>query len=178
MKIGDTYYYDNGSQVPLEPADEVAVDLHSADAADVPRAVLGSLKKHGHQLRSGVVMLGRDEVAGDVVDALDQAGALHPVFRAEDGALLVVLPEIRLEAADKTEATKIRRWLESADVDSEVVRDAGERLVVRPTSGRGVDALDLANRIVEEVQPRLAQARFLRIVPRPESERTSRSGSK
>jgi hypothetical protein len=93
------------------------------------------------------------------------------VFRAADGSLLVVLPEVRIEAADERQARKIRRALDGASVASEVVRDKGEQLVVRPRSHKGGDALELANLVAETVEPPMAQARFLRVVPRPSTTR-------
>jgi hypothetical protein len=37
--------------------------------------------------------------------------------------------------------------------------------VLKPASGRGEEALELANHVSEQVNPDAAQARFLRIVP-------------
>jgi hypothetical protein len=162
------YYYDvDGSQIQLEPADQIAVDLDAARTAKLPRNVLDGIETKGRELRGGVVMLGAGDLSPDFVEALNEVGALQPVFGSGDGALVVVLPEVRIETADQSQATDLREWLRSADVDSEVVRDTGDRLVVRPTSGRGSDALDLANSIEEEVHPPVAQPRFLRVVPRP-----------
>jgi hypothetical protein len=163
----EAYYYADGSQVPLHRAEELAVDLPTADRASLPKDVLNRLSKHGRELRKGIVLLDGSQVPSDVADALDAVGALPPVFRSSDGSLVVVLPEVRVEAADKEQAERVRRYLHSSEVESEMVRDSGERLVLRPASGRGADALDLANRIVEKIHPLMAQARFLRVVPRP-----------
>lgn len=165
---GGAYYYDvDGSRIRLDPADQLAVDLGAARTAKLPREVVSAIERDGRELRGGVVMLGVGDVSEEVAEALDEAGALQPVYGADDGALIVVLPEVRIEAADESQATDLRKWLRSANVDTEVVRDTGDRLVVRPTSGRGSDALDLANSIEEEVHPPIAQPRFLRVVPRP-----------
>jgi hypothetical protein len=161
------YYYDvDGSQVPLRQASQLAVDLKAADAAGLPAEALDGLKKSARELRPGIVMLDSANVSEGVVQALDAVGALQPVFSGEANSLVVVLPEVRIETKDNEQASKVRGYLKSADVDLEVIRDAGERIVVRPLSGRGVDALDLANRVEEEVHPVMAQARFLRVVPK------------
>ena len=95
---------------------------------------------------------------------LDQDDALLPVFQYED-ALVVVLPEVRVEIAAGDE-TEVHRFLEQADVPNQVLTDRGTRLVVRPDSGRGEDALRLANELQESVPVEMAQARFLRRVPK------------
>jgi hypothetical protein len=112
-------------------------------------------------------MLPSAEVPDDVAHALDQAGALQPVYRSADGALVVVLPEVRIDLADTEQASQLHDYLASHDLTSEVLRDTGEQVVLRPTSNRGDDALSLANSIEETVHPPMSQARFLRIVPRP-----------
>lgn len=168
MARTDAYYYNSdGSKVRLEGSDELAVDLNAASAAELPPTVLRRVEEKGSALRDGVVMLGSGELPEDVVRTLDEAGALRPVFGARSTGLLVVLPEVRIETGDEKQAEEVRRYLECSDIGAEVIRDAGERIVVRPTSGRGEDALELANRVEEAVHPLLAQARFLRIVPRP-----------
>jgi hypothetical protein len=112
-------------------------------------------------------MLPSAAVSDDVAQALDKAGALQPVYRSVDGALVVVLPEVRIELADTAQGKELRAYLESFELGSEVLRDTGEQVVLRPTSNRGDDALNLANAIEEAVHPPLSQARFVRIVPRP-----------
>lgn len=162
------YYYDSdGSRVTLDPADAVAVDLATAREAGYSESAVLALGRHSRKLRGNLVLLEKADLPSELEDALDEAGALQPVFRAGDGTLVVVLPEVRIEAADERQATAIRSSLKAATVESEIVRDGGAQLVLRPTSGRGVDALELANRIAETVEPPLAQARFLRVVPRP-----------
>jgi hypothetical protein len=164
----DAYYYDaDGSRVPLRASSEVAVNWAAADRSELPKDVLATLKEHGRELRGGVAMLPSSAVPDDVAEALDAAGALQPVYRSEEGALVVVLPEVRVEVADEAQAAEVRDYLSTMDLDSEVIRDTGEQFVVRPASNRGVDALDLANRIEEKMHLPMSQARFLRVVPRP-----------
>ena len=168
MKSETAYFYDaDGSQVPLEPSDEVAVQWKAADAADLPDSVVAELKDKGRELRQGVSMLPSAAVSDDVARALDEAGALQPVYRSVDGALVVVLPEVRIDLADTAQGRELHDYLASFELSAEVLRDTGEQVVLRPTSNRGGDALDLANAIEEAVHPPLSQARFLRIVPRP-----------
>jgi hypothetical protein len=86
-----------------------------------------------------------------------------PVFRAEDGSLVAVLPEVRVECADPAVLDAVVASLD----DTLVVDRSEERLVLAPGSGRGEDALALANTLAETFDLDVAQARFRRVVPRP-----------
>jgi hypothetical protein len=93
-------------------------------------------------------------LGGDVPDA--------PVFRAEDGSLVAVLPEVRVESTDPKVLDEV-----AASVGAATVERSEERLVIRPDSGRGEDALAIANQVHEAFDVDVAQARFRRVVPRP-----------
>jgi hypothetical protein len=86
-----------------------------------------------------------------------------PVYEAEDGSTLAVLPEVRVECADPTVLDAVAASLSGATVTER----SEERLVIRPDSGRGEDALAIANRVHEDYDVEVAQARFRRVVPRP-----------
>jgi hypothetical protein len=76
------------------------------------------------------------------------------------------LPEVRVEESSPERQQAVHRWLRQHARDVETVEDRGGRIVLRPTSGRGQDALALANDLTEQVGPEMAQPRFLRIVDR------------
>lgn len=169
LASSESYYYDtDGSRVPLKPTDQVAVDLEVARSIDIPSHIYRSLSTQGRELRGGVTMIERAQLPPELQSALDHAGALHPVFSAQDGATLVVLPEVRIEVADEEQGNRLESYLQSVDADALVERKA-KRLTVKPGSASGRDALSLANRIEEELHPPVAQARFLRILPRPKA---------
>jgi len=88
---------------------------------------------------------------------------VHPVFRSEDGSRVVVLPEVRVEASDPEKLAELGRSLTTA----RITQESADRLVIEPDSGRGADALALANTLAESADADLAQARFLRVVTRP-----------
>jgi hypothetical protein len=163
----DAYYYDlDGSRIPLRAAGMVAVDLRVAARTDVGENTLGTVRREGTELRAGIVMVDEHTLDAPTTQALDAAGALHPVYRAGDDALVVVLPEVRIEADDDAQAARVR-GLVAAEPASEIVGETGHRLIARPGSGRGLDALRLANRVTETIRPKVAQARLLRVLPRP-----------
>jgi hypothetical protein len=162
--VPDFYYYAGGKRIPLElDREHVAVDVGVVESREGrrpdPAAVEGAEK-----LRSGLYLVEKSSLSADIRRRLDQEDALLPVFLYED-ALVVVLPEVRVEIAAGDE-TEVHRFLEQSDVPNQILADKGNRLVVRPDSGRGEDALRLANELQESVPVELAQARFLRRVPK------------
>jgi hypothetical protein len=111
------------------------------------------------------VLVAQADLPSGLIEELDRGAAVHPVFRYERSQI-VVLPEVRVEVHGEQQA-RLRAALESGRLAADIERDDGDRLVLRPRSGRGVDALALANSLQETVKPALAQARFVRVVPRP-----------
>jgi len=160
------YYYANGTstKVELARADAVGVDLEVAAEAGVPKRWLKRLEHDGRSLRGAVVMLPRAGIAAETEVELEVAGALRPVYRAE-GADIIVLPEVRVETDTAKQAREVQEWMSREG--AEIVDVSETRVTFRPASGRGEDALELANRCNEQVKPALAQAHFLRVVPRP-----------
>jgi hypothetical protein len=159
----DRYYWAAGRKVPLTAASEVVIDLRSAAAAQISATALEALQANGRSLSDSLLMVSE----ADAVAALGEGGAamsgVHPVFRSEDGSLVAVLPEVRVEAADSATLDE----LGSAAPDAHVTERTEERLVLEPDSGRGDDALTLANTLAETGRADVSQARFIRIVARP-----------
>jgi hypothetical protein len=174
----DAYFWSAGKKVPLRPDDRVAVDLAVAKQAGLAASVLSRLRKRGRPLRGEFVLIPMTQVEEKVRRQLDEAGAVSPVYRADDETLLIVLPEVRVETDDATQQRRLDDLLKDGSLDAIVMADAKPgRTVLQPRSGRGRDALAIANRVYENVHPPVSQARFLRVVPRPaaSSEGTRRS---
>ena len=164
------YYYAGGKKVELIPADDlIAIDEQALESASLSEAVRAALRKAMRPLSGGVGLVDRAELKDDgaeVVQALQAASATHPVFRSH-GSVVVVLPEVRVEESRGAEQARIAEWLASHATETVVKSRDEDRLVFQPKSGYGGDALDLANKLTEQVGPEMAQARFLRITPRP-----------
>jgi hypothetical protein len=145
--------------VPLERSDEVVVDVSEPGLSD--------LSSHGRALSGSLVLVPEADAVGALGEDCASMAGVHPVFRSEDGALVVVLPEVRVEAEDPEALSAVRRAATNAHLTGE---DEG-RLVLAPDSGRGEDALALANQLAEsgDLAADVIQARFLRIVPRPDT---------
>ncbi|MGB6336397.1 MAG: hypothetical protein WBG96_12375 [Thermoanaerobaculia bacterium] len=160
----DFYYYAGGKRIPLElDREHVAVDLSEAESREGKRPDPATVEG-AEELRSGLFLVEKSALSADARQRLDQEDALLPVYLYED-ALVVILPEVRVEIAAGGE-TEVHRFLEQAEVPNQILTDRGTRLVVRPDSGRGEDALRLANELQESVPVEMAQARFLRRVPK------------
>ncbi|MFI5454892.1 MAG: hypothetical protein ACHRXM_05515 [Isosphaerales bacterium] len=160
------YYYAAGERVRLNLDEEwVAVDARRSEAANATGNLRAALRDASKPLRGDLVLVRRNALSSQQLDALAKQGAIHPVFHAE-GAMLVALPEVRVEESSPHGQEALHDWLRKHRKDAEIVEDRGDRIVLRPTSGRGQDALTLANHLSEQVGPKLAQPRFLRIVDR------------
>jgi hypothetical protein len=162
---GDAYYWAGGRKVPLHGSPDVVVDLASAAVAPLAGTQVEALRAAGRTLSGALLLVARS----DAVAALGEQGAsgpgVHPVFRSADDSLVVVLPEVRVEASNAAKLAELVRSLTTAHIKEE----SADRLVLEPDSGRGEDALALANALSESADADLAQARFLRVVPRPGS---------
>ena len=160
-----TYYYAGGQKVDLEPDEEhVAVDQAAAKEAglDAFSANLDSAVRVG----AGVLVTPRSSLSADIIQRLQEAGALQPVYR-RDKAIVVAMPEVRVEFDTPDQRRKVMKLLSPNASDVSVTEDTAERLVLRPVSGHGEDALNLANRIQERAKPAAASVRFVQFVPKP-----------
>jgi hypothetical protein len=99
---------------------------------------------------------------------LEACAALHPVLQ-QAGARLIVLPEVRVELRDAGEAQALRAGVERGTPAAAVEEPAGAAvptLVLRPRSGRGADALELAEALRGRAGVAAVAPRLLRVVPR------------
>jgi hypothetical protein len=159
------YYYAGGKRVELEPAaDLVAVD--DARLAEQLPDLLASdaALRAGKPLRGGIRLVERDALAPGTLDRLQSAGVTQPVFR-QDSAIVIALPEIRIEDDSEAKLAQVRKFAESK---VQPIADGAEgRLTLYPLSADGGDALSLANELAEQYKLASASPRFLRIVPGP-----------
>jgi hypothetical protein len=156
------YYYAGGEKVELAPADDlVAVDARGL--AKVPAAARAVVEKAGRSLAGGIRLIDRAALGEDAAE-VEAAGRLYPVFRA-GGAVIVAMPEVRIEESRAGYQKKIGTWLRSHAGEAVVEKHGDDRVDVKPASGG--DALGIANGLAEQVGPEMAQVRFLRVTPRP-----------
>jgi hypothetical protein len=163
---GQDYYYADGRKVAIDRDDaHVCVDLARAEGGS--QVVHAWLKRVRSQPLSGrLALVASREIPKNVFHELEERSALQPVYR-HGGALLVVLPEVRIEIGGGRRR-RLSSFIAEGSVPSKVDEDKADLVVAYPLSGRGADALALANAVYEEFKPPLAQARFLRVVKKPE----------
>ena len=162
------YYYAAGQKVNLEPDEEhVAVDQAAAKEAGLDAKVSAA---SGATVRAGagVLVTSRSSLAPDIIQRLQEAGALQPVYR-RDKAVIVAMPEVRVEFDTPDQRKRVMNLLSPNASDVSVTEDTKERLVLRPVSGHGEDALNLANRIQENANPAAVSVRFVQFVPKPKT---------
>lgn len=165
-----TYYYSGGRKLLLErDHDHVAVDQRAAERAGLGAMLLDT---NGLVQRGvGVLLTPRSALEESTLASLQEAGALQPVYKG-DKATIVVLPEVRIEFDDAKQKSSVMAALSDATAPAfEIIDDGEDRLVVRPTSGHGDDALKLANYIHERAHPPSATARFMQFLPKPSLQR-------
>jgi len=164
---GDTFYWAGGRKVPLTASADVAIDLDSGAGAQLAEDSLAALRDGGRRLTSSLLLVPRSAAVAALGEEGASARGVHPVFHSEDGSLVVVLPQVRVEGSDPERLAALGRSLTTAAVPAHVTDQTAERLTLEPDSGRGEDALALANTLAESPDTDLAQARFLRVVRRP-----------
>jgi hypothetical protein len=160
------YYYAGGKKIALKRDDElVAFDEAAAASAgvDARRLDAASGVRRGP---GGVLVAPRRSLGERQMASLRKANALLPVFR-RDQAILVALPEVRVEFDDAKERKAVKALLASKADAVKVTQDADDLLVLRLSSGDGDDALTLANQIYERARPAASSVRFIQFVPRP-----------
>lgn len=150
------YYYAGGRRIDLTADDDLVALGPEAAGHDTP----------GRTLTEGLRLVHRKDLDNAHARADDAQAAKYPVYRAH-GAILVVLPEVRVEESRQDKREQLQSWLNQHEQDVEIVSQDDDRVVLKPVSGSGQDALAIANRLAEQVAPEMAQAQFLRVTPRP-----------
>lgn len=167
-----SYYYAAGKRVDLHPASGFfAVDTDSRQLASAlsPRE-RNLLTKRGRALKGGVRLYSARDLPEAIISRVKDDLAL-PVFR-HGSTLIIVLPEVRVEHDGPKQTSALRQFLRKRKaLAAEIVQEQDGQIVLRPSSGRGADALALANEISEALSPPLSQARFVRVVQKPNTTR-------
>lgn len=160
------YYYADGRRVTLTLDREwVAVEAQRIpDGA--PTTVQDEVQHEAQPLYAGIQLVRQTALSPATTHFLRQMGVLQPVFRAA-GALLIALPEVRVEEERPDYQKRLQEWLALHPEEARIRSQDARGMTLEPPSGQGTDAIMLANRLTEEVAPEMAQANFLRIVPRP-----------
>lgn len=157
------YYYASGERVELDQdLDHVAVDERAASKAGVEIPASATAQAAG-----GVVVTARAAMADAALDTLRKAGALQPVYKRAR-ALVIALPEVRIEVDNPRQRAAVMKVLAEMGESHTIADESSERIVVKPSSGQGADALKIANHVYERAKPAAASVRFVQFVPKPD----------
>ncbi len=159
-------YYAGGRKVELDRDDSyVAVVEDAAEQAGLD-AQVKTATRDSQRGGGGVLLVDRSALDEKVLTSLRDAGALQPVYR-NDQAVMVALPEVRVEFDSAEEQQSVMDALAAKDaVPHKISQSTDYGMVVQPLSGKGEDALKLANDIQERAHPAAASVHFVQFVPR------------
>ena len=159
------YFYAAGKRVTLTVESSIwALDTEALAAAMIADTIRQSILADARRLRGKYVLAHVPSVA---LEPLRAARAVQVVYRSAD-AVLVALPEVRVEERRPEKLRRLRAWIESRQQRIEVSETEDGRLTLRPASGDAVEALEIANALQEEITPELAETRFIRTIESPD----------
>lgn len=161
-------YYAGGRKVEIDRDESyVAVVSDVAKKAGLD-AQVETASKDSQRGGGGVLLVERSALDDKMLASLRDVGALQPVYRNEQ-TVMVALPEVRVEFDTAEQRQAVMDVLAGPDaLPHKVVQGTDDGLVVQPTSGKGEDALKLANDIQERGHPAAASVRFVQFVPKRE----------
>jgi hypothetical protein len=159
------YFYAAGKRVTLKVESSLwALDTEALAAAIIGDTIRQRILADARQLRGKYVLA---HVPSAALEPLRAARAVQVVYRSAD-AVLVALPEVRVEERRPEKLRRLRAWIESRRQQIEVSETEDGRLTLRPASGDAVEALEIANALQEEITPELAETRFIRSIESPD----------
>ena len=159
------YFYAAGKRVTLTVESSLwALDTEALAVALIAESIRKRILANARHLRGKYVLA---HVPSSALEPLRAARAVQPVYRSAD-AVLVALPEVRVEESRPETLQRLWAWIELRRERIEVSEAEAGRLTLRPASGDGVEALAIANALQEEITPQLAEARFIRSIESPD----------
>lgn len=160
----EKYFYAGGDRHHLALVNGiVAVDARAANAAGLGEIVAKLLVQS--KLRSGYVLVDAKSCPGGTGARSELDAYIHSVYQS-DGVLVVPLPEVRVEFEEESQHVNVLDALASSPVAADIVDTKAGFLALRPRSGSGEDAIDLANFVYERARPASSSVRMLSIVPK------------
>lgn len=160
------FYYAGGRKVELDRDEEyVAIVQEAAHRAGLDTQV-ETASKASPRRGGGVVLAERSALDEKTLASLRDAGALQPVYR-NNQAVMVALPEVRVEFDTAEQRHAVMDVLADRHaLPHEISESTDYSLIVQPASGKGDDALKIANEIQQRGHPAAASVRFIQFVPK------------
>jgi hypothetical protein len=161
----ERYYYAAGKRVPLVvDRGRIGIDGARAIRAGL-EDVVARVGKIGTKVPGEVLVVAQDAIPEGDLAKLRKAGAARPIYKVGN-AITLPLAEVRVKLGTGQRKAALEA-VKAASIKTEIAESTNERLVLRPISGSGEDALELANFIYERARPASSAASMVQIVPRP-----------
>lgn len=156
-----SFYITGGNRIELEHADDlVAIDRQRIEAMHTDRF----LSKSGRQISQGIEILTNEEIDETTMLELKNHRVIRSVYRSS-GAILVLLPEIRMESENAHRLDEIAEELNAKLIGMVEASPGRIRWIINDE--HATNTLRLANQLIERFPEVSITPRFLRIVDRP-----------
>lgn len=153
-KTKKLYFFADGKKVPLVAVTDL-VAHGKAESNSLPSDVTFASRKL-HETAKSSQSRGRKKAETE-----------YPVYSSKAGGYVVALPEVRVQEQSPNTSESFASWLNRNKDRVVVVGQKRGQTTLRPVSGKGEDAITIANEIYVAIRPMMSQPRFLRLVERP-----------
>jgi hypothetical protein len=145
------FYFADGKKVALEPVEDLIAQSKAVD----------------DQLPKSVTLIKKGKEAAAGTRGTKDASLEYPVYSSDASGYIVALPEVRVQEESVEPSTKFANWLRKNKTRIVVIGQKRGQTIIRPVSGKGEDAIEIANEIYLAIKPAMSQPRFLRVIDRP-----------
>lgn len=166
------YYYAGGKKIPLQRVDNLVALRGQVPSRKRDSKTLAMNKRDSMPLMDGLSLVDVQGIADEDLAKYASPGDMQPVYTAGN-TLMVPLPEVSVEAVDEKKQKSLEKLLDKMGDLARVEKGKYGQITVHLTSGKGDDALQLANLIHEKIRPELAAARFMQVTSSPDVMRRS-----
>ncbi len=161
------YYYAGGEKIPLHRVTHLVALRGQIPVKGVAATKLDSKKRWSMPLTNGLSLVDSDGLAQEDLAKFASPGDMQPVYTCGN-TIMVPLPEVSVEAVDETKKKSLAKLLQKMGDRARVEQGKYGQMIVHLTSGKGDDAVELANLIHEKIRPELAAPRFMQVTSSPD----------
>lgn len=166
--MSSSYYYAGGQKIPLEPVkDLVALRGSAATAVSSTMEKAASKSPRSMELMDGMSLVDVSDVPATDLQKFSTAGDAQPVYQA-GSTMMIPLPEVCVEPANDSQKKSVNKLLKGLGDRARVETGKYGQITVHLTSGRGDDAVQLANEIHEQIDSGVASPRFMQVTSSPD----------
>ena len=161
------YYYAGGQKIPLHRVDHLVALRGQIPSKTSPAKKLASKKGWSMPLMNGLSLVDLGGIADEDLAKFASPGDMQPVYTSGN-TIMVPLPEVSVEAVDAGKRKSLQVLLDKMGGLARVETGKYGQMTVYLTSGKGDDALQLANLIHEKIRPEVASPRFMQVTSSPD----------